>query len=99
MVYTTIQHFIPLVQLIFRTGHEDFKELNLAPCIERSQLVLQSLLCLCEIISLPPQHILIVVQQLVPRSIHLCKDIFSFPVLTSVVCLIKLGIGAPAAWT
>ena len=46
--------------------------------------------------SLPPQHILIVVQHLVPRNVHLCKYICSLSVLTIFHGHIKLGIRTPA---
>ena len=64
---------------------------------QRSQLVLQYLLSLHHVISFSPQHILIVVQQPVPLSTHLCDDLCRSSVLASVVSrVIKQGIGAPA---
>ena len=61
--------------------------------------MLQSLVSLLHVTSYSLQHVLIVVQQLVPLSIHLCKDLYRSLILASVVSrVIEPGIGVPAIW-
>jgi hypothetical protein len=96
IVYTEI-YYLPLVQFVLGGRHKELEEGHEPPRVARQQPVPEPLFHILYILD-APDELVVIVQQLVPRSIQLLHNLcHSAVVALSTMRISQLGVRTPAS--